>query len=255
MLAIIRYTLLTALRDRVFIGVLVAVFVAAAISSFLGGTALVEQAQMTLVYTAGSARLTIIVGLVLFVCFHVRRSFDNREIEVILSRPISRPCFVVSYFSGFAVLTMLLTLPVILIIWAITQPNLTGLLYWAGSLVLEGMLITTFALVSALIMKSAVASVLACGGFYLLSRMMGFFTLMISQPVMESVVAENKALFPLVWLLKSIAVLLPRLDLYGKTAWLLYGVKETPHLWLLQSLIYIPLLLGMAIWDFRRKQF
>ncbi len=257
MIPIIRYTLLTALRDRLFIGLFIAVFCAVAIAFFLGSTALTEQNQMTLAYAAGAARMTVIVGLVLFICFHVRRSFENKEIELILSRPISRPVFVLSYWAGFAVLTVLLALPVILIIWMFTHPDMIGLLYWGGSLVLEGMLISAFALVASLIVQSAVVSVLASGGFYLLSRMMGFFMLLVAKPIALPTEAGTEGSIIMGWLIKAIAITLPRLDLYGKTAWLLYGIGDVQDSWVfgVQSLVYIPLLLGMAMWDFRRKQF
>lgn len=257
MIPIIRYTLLTALRDRLFIGLFAATLTAVMLSFFLGSTALVEQDQMTIAYAAGSARITVITGLVLFICFHVRRSFDNKEIDIILSRPLSRVAFVLSYWAGFVVLSILLILPVILMVWMFTKPDSAGLLYWGASLIAEGMLISAFALVASLIMRSAVASVLACAAFYLLSRMMGFFVMMVSRPISFSADIEAKTNFILTWMLKVISVILPRLDLYGKTSWLLYGTHAIHDLWLfqVQSLVYIPLLLGMAIWDFKRKQF
>ena len=57
-------------------------------------------------------------------------------------------------------------------------------------------------------------------------------------------------------LLAGTAMLLPRLDLFGKTSWLLYGF-EMQGLWafVLQSAVYVPLLLMMAMYDFTRRQF
>ena len=47
----IRYVLLTATRDRLFIGLLVGIALAAYISSVLGSTAMLETEQMTLAFT------------------------------------------------------------------------------------------------------------------------------------------------------------------------------------------------------------
>jgi hypothetical protein len=53
------------------------------------------------------------------------------------------------------------------------------------------------------------------------------------------------------------SILLPRLDLFAKSSWLIYGVTDVEDWFIvpIQSMIYIPLLLLMAIFDFRRKQF
>lgn len=253
MLAIIRYTLLTALRDWLFIGLLLFIIVSVSVSVFLGSTALVEQHQMTLSYVAGSTRLILILGLVLFVCFHVRRSFENREIELILSRPISRTSFVLSYWTGFAVLAVTLIIPILTVI-AFLKPEGAGLLYWGTSVLAESAIIVAFALVSSLILTSAVSAVLATLAFYLLSRMMGFFVATITLPT-QVVGLRLEQWMEMV--LKGVSIILPRLDLYGKSAWLIYGVDKIEALWVyqVQSLIYIPLLLAMAIFDFKRKQF
>ena len=86
----IRYVLLTATRDRLFIGLLVGILVAAYISSVLGSTAMLEPEQMTLSFTAASARVIIMIGIIVFIGFHMRNAFDAKEIDVLLSRPISR---------------------------------------------------------------------------------------------------------------------------------------------------------------------
>lgn len=86
----IRYVLLTATRDRLFIGLLIGIIGAAYISSVLGSTAMLESEHMTLSFTAAAARVIIMVGIIVFIGFHMRNAFDAREIDVLLSRPISR---------------------------------------------------------------------------------------------------------------------------------------------------------------------
>ncbi|MFN7038151.1 MAG: hypothetical protein ACK4OM_01080 [Alphaproteobacteria bacterium] len=256
MISIIRFTLITAIRDLLFIGLLAVILTAMFISCFLGSTALVEQDQMTLAYMAGSTRLILVVGLVLFVCFHVRRSFDNKEIEVILTKPISKNLFVISYWLAFALLSVIITVPIVVIVAALKIANFNGLTFWGISLILEGIMIVAFAMLSALIMKSAVASALSTLSFYFLSRMMGFFVATVSNfPTSFSLASLPK------WgsesILKLVSTILPRLDLFGKTSWLVHGISNAGeiNIFLLQSLVYIPLLLAIIIFDFKRKQF
>jgi hypothetical protein len=52
-------------------------------------------------------------------------------------------------------------------------------------------------------------------------------------------------------------LLIPRLDLFCQTRWLIYGpdVGERFSLIPIQTAIFVPFLLAMAIFDLRRKQF
>ena len=89
MLTNIRYILITASRDKVFIGLLIGLVAATLISRAMGYTALLEPEQMTMTFSAASARMILAVGLIVFVCFHVRHAFDSKEIDVLLEQAYS----------------------------------------------------------------------------------------------------------------------------------------------------------------------
>lgn len=252
---IIRYILLTASRDWLFVGLFILVLLAYGLSLFTGGTALVEQQQMVLTFFAGTSRVMLVIGLIVFVCFNIRRSFENREIEAMLSKPLSRTRFIVAYWSGFVVLSFIAAVPVMGILLTLNTPDLKGLIYWGASYFCEVALVVAFALVAALIMRSAVSAVLASFAFYILSRLMGFFVAAMNNPY--SLTGGEKWSGLLEAVLKCISVIIPRLDLFAKSNWLIYGVEGQQDLWIfqVQSLVYIPLLLGLAWFDFRRKQF
>lgn len=252
MLTNIRYILLTALRDWLFIGLAVGILLAAAISATLGGTAFLEEREMTLTFASGSSRLILMIGLIVFVCFHIRHAFDTKEIDVILSRPISRASLVVAYWLGFALVSLLLVMPVAAVIGLIGPGDAGGYVGWCLSLALEGCLVVALALFSAFTLKSAVASVLACMGFYVLSRMMAFFVM-----TADSSVLHGQEYVLLKYALTAISVLVPRLDFFSKSEWLVYGFNTSQD-WMvfaIQAAIFIPLLLLASIADFRRKQF
>jgi len=253
MLTNIRYILITALRDWLFIGLLASILFATAISATLGSTAFLEEREMTITFAAGSSRIILMVGLIVFVCFHIRNAFDTKEIDVILSRPISRSNLVIAYWLGFAFVALLLTLPVIAIIGLMGVNNWPGFIGWSVSLLLETFIVVALALFSAFTLRSAVTSVIACMGFYVLSRMMAFFV-MTSQSGMVG--GEMKYVF-MRYGLKLISSVVPRLDFFGKSQWLIYGFDSSQD-WIvcvIQAAIFIPLLLLASIADFRRKQF
>ena len=254
MLTNLRYILLTALRDKLFIGLLTGVLVATGISAMLGSTAMVENEAMTLSFTAESARTILMLGLTVFVCFHVRQAFDQREIDVLLSRPISRPQVLLSFWLGFSFVAFLLTLSTAALVSCLPMLSRSGFLTWTASLIIESLLVVAIGLFASFTLRSAVSSVMSTLGIYTLGRMMGFF---IASSESRLLFHENWINVTLQMILKAVAIIMPRLDLFSQSDWLVYGVLHHKEFeWaMLQSLIFIPLLLLAAIIDFLRKQF
>jgi hypothetical protein len=259
--AIIRYTIITALRDWLFLGILLLVLLGTTISLFLGSTALVEQQFMAAAFISSAVRMITILGLVVFVCFHVRRSFDNKEVELILSKPISRVAFVISYFSGFAWLAFCIVTPVSLLFWALhlikyLDLQLGGLIWWSVSFYLETLIVLSFTFFGALLLRSAVSSVLFALSFYFLCRIYGFLLISINsvasmgRSTLLGRVSED--------ILSFLGIFIPRLDMFTKSEWLIYGFTlEFNHIYLVvqSTAIYVMLFLAMAVFDFVRKQF
>lgn len=250
----IRYVLLTATRDRLFFGLLVGIVAAAYISGILGSTAMLEPEQMTLSFTAASARIIIMVGIIVFIGFHMRNAFDAKEIDVLLSRPISRTTLVLSYWLGFAAVATCLVLPTVAMLYFLNVLNLTGYFLWSLSLLLESWLVVSVALFASLTVRSGVGTVLASLAIYTLSRMMGFF---VSTTKSGILFQQEEANIASTWLMKIISVVVPRLDFFAHSNWLIYGPKsyDDLYLFLVQALVFIPLLIVAAVIDFKRKQF
>ncbi|GEM_PF-179298 len=256
MFTIIRYILLTASRDWLFIGLFIAIAMAYGLSVFTGSTALTEQSHMALALFGGSSRAVLIVGLVVFVCFHVRRAFEQREIESLLSKPLSRTHIVIGYWIGLSLLSIIMVIPVVaMMLLALANVNLTGLFFWASSMACEITLVVAFALLSSLILSSAVTSVLATFGFYILSRLMGFFVAAMDNP--GNMLGNGKLGSIMMQGLEIISTVIPRLDLYAKSEWLVYGTASATDIWIypVQTLVFVCLLLAMAVFDFKRKEF
>jgi repressor of nif and glnA expression len=110
------------------------------------------------------------------------------------------------------------------------------------------MTVLALTMASALILRSAVSSVLLSLGFYILSRLGGFVMLIVTKPGPETI--QNDIFY-------AISSIIPRLDFFAKTEWLVYGIGETGEIirFMLQALVFIFLLLAIAIYDFQRKEF
>jgi len=253
MRAIARYIVLIALRDRLFLGMVIGVFAVSYLSYVLGATALIEEQQTAITLAAGTSRFVVMLGLMVFVCFHIRRAFETREMDVQVARPIRRSTLVLGYFTGFMLVALALCAPLILAV-ALMQPvSWPGFAAFSVSLVCEALLAAMFAMFAAFTLKSPVNAVLASCAFYVLSRLMGFFLItLFNHPPFSSALARHISTTAI----DVTSYVIPRLDLFAKSAWLHYGASA--HEWLLfgaQSLIFIPLLLCATMLDIRRKAF
>jgi ABC-type transport system involved in multi-copper enzyme maturation permease subunit len=91
---------------------------------------------------------------------YVPRS-KTREIDMMVARPISRASLVLSFAIGFALVALLLVLPVVLGLYFLGVLSQTGFWVYAVSLLAEAWLVVAIALFCALIMKSGTVAILS----------------------------------------------------------------------------------------------
>lgn len=254
--ALVKYVIKAAIRDRLVLSFLALVLVTAFLSVFIGGNAVIEARQFTLVFASGGLRLASVAGMVLFAVFFVRRSFDAKDVEFLLSRPVSRLSYVLSHGAGFTVLASIMALFVFLcLFFSVPDHEIThGLVLWALSLWVELVIMTNAAFFFSMVLTSAVSSALIVVALYVISRMMG--TLL---SVIDTGLPENAGfgidLFAGIF--EFISLIVPRLDLMGQTSWLVYGPQQDIGVFfiLAQGLAYTSLLLAATYIDLRKRQF
>jgi ABC-type transport system involved in multi-copper enzyme maturation permease subunit len=255
MLATLRYVLITALRDKLIAALIVALAACGGAALFIASSALEEQNQFGLAFAGESSRLVLALGLITFIAFHTRRMYETREIEAILSRPISRITFVFAYFCAYAAVALFLALVTSAMIGAVFIANPLGMMQWAASLALESLILVAMALFCAMALESATASVMAALGFYLLGRMAASFRFIVENG--RGTVESDSANHVMNAIITAVAAVMPRMDLFGPTRWLIYGPGGS---WgvgelLVQTLIYVPLLLLATMRDLQIKRF
>ncbi len=252
--ATLTYLLITAVRDRLFVAVVVAVALIALVGAFIADQTVIEDAETAASFVGFSVRLVVIVGIVLFVAVHVRRLFDTREILLLLSRPIGRAGFVLSYWASLSAISLMLTVPAAALLWWVADPPLDGLWVWAFTVAMEAVVMTGVALFFALGLGSVVGAVFATLAFYLLARMIGVL-LAIAASDFRTRASDFDRFFDEAagWL----AMIVPRLDLYGQGRWLVYGLDDAGVILTLcvQSVVYTGLVLAAAVYDFERRHF
>ena len=252
-LLLIKYVIFAAMRDKLILSLIVASLVTVSLSLFLGSSAVIEQDQFTVVYIASSLRILFIFSLVSFIVFFIRRSFEDKEIEYLLSRPISRKSFVISYCASFIALSMLFATIAILIL------SFVGYEYWNGNYLLWGysffveMAITALAaFFFSMILSSPVSSIIVTAAFYVLARLIGGL-LGISSDNYDGTSFEIMSN-----VMQTISLFVPRFDLLTQSSWLLSeerGGDINLVLITLQGAIFSSVLIVASMVDLVKRQF
>lgn len=250
-LPLIRYVLTAAIRDRVVLSVFLLMAVGASLAVFMGSSAVTESDQFAVVFAAGGLRFAGAVGLVLFIVFHLRRSFETRDIDFLLSRPVSRPAFVFSHMAAFLLLALLVALCVSLSV-AFVAPQAVGAghLLWAASLFAEYAIMAAAATFFAMMLPGAAVAAMAVFGFYVLARMIGQILGTLEDglgvPAFET----------LSRVMDVIALVVPRLDLMAQTTWLVYDMHSVGYGFVVvQGVLFTVLLTAATLVDLSRRQF
>lgn len=256
MSAVLRLILLTNGRDRMLPALWALGLLLLLVCRALGGAMLVEGREASLAFASTTLRLLVVGGMVMTVCFQMRKWVENREIEAWLTRPLSRASLVLGLAGGYGLLALALVLPLVPLLWLLLQPQGQGLLLWSVSLLLEAWVATGFALFLACSLSNATVAALAALALYALARLAHGFK-DIAQAGIGDALASPVTGLPLRWLAEALAAVMPRLDLFGQSSWLIYG-PDTDWglgLLLLQAAVTLPLLLAATVFDLKGRRF
>jgi ABC-type transport system involved in multi-copper enzyme maturation permease subunit len=250
---LIKYVLYAAFRDRLILAMILFMAVSTSVALFIGSSATNESDQFAIVFASSGLRLAGAIGLILFTIFYIRRAFETKDVEYLLSRPISQTQFIISHAIAFSILAFLVATIAQISLIVIGGGNVivSGQALWYLSLIVEYVIMINAAMFFSMVLTSAATVSMAVIGLYVLSRMMGQFLGILDN--------TNDVAYEYITgkVMQFISLAFPRLDLMGQTSWLVYGVTN-PNIWtmiLLQGVVYTFLLIVASIFDLRRRQF
>lgn len=243
-LQLLRATLLEAWRTRlllIWVGfILVAVFVA----SFGAQLALIENARFRLVWLGVGLRLAALALLTFFLASSLLRERDERRVEFVLGFALARRDYLLAKLLAAAVLG------------AVFAASAAGVLLladgrvaiWMATLWLELVLVAALAIFASITLSSIAAALSFVFAFYLLARMWpGLVYLSSVSPFADQYATLGAAA-------RVFGMLLPRVDLYARSEWLLGSAEAGAPLAILHAFAYILLLLSAAMVDLRRRE-
>ena len=247
---IAKYTLLEALRDRFFLLIIAANIVFFGLSLFVAELAISEARETRAALLAAAVRLFSVFALSLFVISAMLREFNDKGLELILSQPLARSSWYFGKLLGCAIVALSIAGAGSLALFFFSAPG--ALLPWAFSLFCELLIIVCLSLLALISFNSVTLSFCAVSAFYLLARSIEAIQLISAAPIMASGSISHQFM---ALGLDAIAWLLPNLNRFTRTEWLVYGADSAQTLKLMaETLIYCALLSGVALFDLYRKE-
>lgn len=251
-LPIARYTQLEARRNRLFWLALILVAAGLAFTQFLQQVAIAETDQIQVALLAALLRVGAVFMLASFVVTSMVREFNDKVMELILSRPIPRSSYFFGKLAGYAMVALALALMFSLPL-ALFAP-LPRVAAWGLSLACELLIVTSVSLFCVLSLTQVISALAAVTGFYLLARSIGALQVIAANPLADDMLLGQQLLNLAV---DAIAFVLPGLERMTQTGWLIYAAPtQTDMIGVLaQTAVYLALLCGAALFDLQRKNF
>jgi ABC-type transport system involved in multi-copper enzyme maturation permease subunit len=247
-LAIARFTLLEAARSRLSWLVLGAVLVLVLASLLVRELAITDSQRLQLAFLASLLRATSALLSAIFIISSLQREFNDKVPTLLLALDLPRSHFVLGKAAGLSLAAMLIALSCAAPL-ALFAPA-AAWWPWTLSLLLETAIVAAVALFCGISLRSVSAGLLFSVGFYVLAKSLAAIQL-ISHASLNAATLSQRYM---TGLLDTLALLLPRLDQFAPTPWLVDGIATTGLTGLaLQALIFVALATSAAMFDLYRK--
>ena len=250
-LNIARYTVLEAWRNR-FAILMAGIVIAAVLASiFVRQQAITEADRMQAAFLASSLRIASVFVVAIYVLQGTAREFQDKVLELMLSLDLPRSNYLAGKFMGYAGVSICCALIVALPLLFVSDA--ADVLVWTYTLVLELWIIAAFALFCMTTFSQLLPAATFVMAFYLLARSISAIQLISESTLAQPGLATD---FGAV-LADAIALVLPRLDAFTQTAWLIDAPVTALSMTAAtaQTVIYVLLLLAAAMFDLHRRNF
>jgi ABC-type transport system involved in multi-copper enzyme maturation permease subunit len=249
---IARYALLEALRTRLPGLVLVALLAVLGASFFIETISVTEGARLQTGFYAAGARLAGVFIAGIFVLVSVTREFDDKGMEVLLALDLPRSHYILGKLAGFIAIAALIAIATSLPLAWLASPQ--AALQWMLSLSLELAIVVALAMFCIITLNQLAPAASFVLAFYLFARALTAIRLMSAHPLVGADTLSHDAIR---FLVEAMALVMPALDAWTQTAWLVNEPAPWPVIAQLagQSALYVVLLAAATMFDFHRKNF
>jgi ABC-type transport system involved in multi-copper enzyme maturation permease subunit len=244
------FTLLEAVRNRLLWLVVAFLVAGFGLTEFVGEVAITEAREFQSGFLAAFVRGFSVFMISLFVITSVVRELNDKGLEIVLSLPIPRASYFFGKLGGFLLLASITTLLCGLGVLLYAPPG--QVLIWSISLWCELGIVIAFSLLCLFTLSHVTLALSVVMAFYVLSRTIGAFQLIGEGPLAATTALSQRFINAF---LDGFAFVLPELYNFTLSEWLIYHTARWSDLLpiLGQSVIYMALLAGAALFDLYRK--
>jgi ABC-type transport system involved in multi-copper enzyme maturation permease subunit len=236
------YTFREATQNRLFRLTFAGLVCLLGIAEFTGELAITETREIQAALLASIARWFLVVTSSLFVITSMVREFNDKGTELILSLPVSRVTYYFGKFIGFIALSLAISFSVCLILFLYTEPSF--LFTWYASLVCEIAIIIAMSMLCLFTFNNVTVSFIVVVAFYIL--------LLSTSPILETKTFSQEFITAVV---NAVAFMMPDLARFSRSDWLVYGIADANlRMVILQTVIYLILLVAAGLFDLSRKE-
>ena len=248
--AIGRYTALEALRTRVPATALLTLVILLGASLFIRELAVTESLRFQTSFYAAAARLCAVFIASLYVLASLSREFNDKGLELLLALDVPRSHYICGKLAGFMLIALVCAVLLSLPLWALAPASAVSL--WTVSLAIELALIAALSLFCIVTFNQLLPAAGFVVAFYLLARSVTAMRLMSANPIAGQDTLSQQVTRVLV---EGLAYLMPALDRWTDTAWLIDAAPEPSVLLAIaaQGAIYTALLAAATLFDFYRR--
>lgn len=248
--AMMRCTMLEAWRGRMPWVMAALAAAATGVAGLARQLALTEGDALHTALLGALLRLACAGGIAAFAVLSVMREAQGRGMQMLMAMALPRGAYVAGKFAGLALLAIPLALASGMLLAAVAQPG--QIVLWTMSLLCELWLAAGLGLLCALALAHPLPALAACAAFYLLARTAAALQLAARHSLQPDDTLRR-------WMalgLDAIVALLPRLDLYTRASWLMYGDGSWAMLAAIagQTAVYVALLAAVALFDLRHRE-
>jgi hypothetical protein len=247
---IARFTLLEAVRTRLPLIVAVVILLLLGASVFVREIAITESARFQTAFYASTVRLAAVFIAALYAIASIAREFQDKGLDVALALDLPRSHYIVGRTAGFLAIALVLAaaagLPLVpLAGWEATAA-------WSVSLALELGVVLALAVFCAVTFNQLMPAASFVIAFYLFARGLTALRLISANPIADATALSHRVMR---WLIEGLALVVPALDGWTRTAWLVDPVSPWPEVLRAgaHSALFVVILTAAAVFDMYRR--
>jgi ABC-type transport system involved in multi-copper enzyme maturation permease subunit len=249
---IARHTVREAVRTR--LGLLTVAVIAAlfAASLFVREIAITESVRFQTVFYAATIRFAAVLIAALFAIASVVREFHDKGLEIALALDVPRSHYILGKIAGLLAIALGLSVAAGLPLLAMS--GWETVLAWTCSLAFELAIVMAVSLFCVLTFNQLVPAFAFVVAFYVLARTLTAIRLIGANPVADATALSHRVM---TWLMETLALIVPALDGWTRSAWLTGHSPAWTTLAAIaaHSVLLVVLLTAAAVFDMYRKNF